>query len=72
MSDVLTIENVIEVFTYLDDFLDMMIDLDQTPKELIEDKIKYGKLKKKVSEELRIELEAKLFIKFINLCQTRN
>ncbi len=71
MSDKLTRANVIEVFTYLDDFLDMMIDLTETPKELKEDKAEYIKLKRQVSEELRIELHARLFIKFINLCQTK-
>ena len=72
MSDKLTKANVIEVFTYLDDFLDMMIDLAETPEELKEDKAEYIKLKRKISEELRIELHARLFIKFINLCQIKN
>ena len=69
MSDKLTRANVIEVFTYLDDFLDMMIDLEPTPYEIKEDKAEYIKLKSQVSEELRIELHARLFIKYINLCQ---
>lgn len=72
MSDKLTIANVIEFFTYLDDFLDMMIDLVETPEELKEDKVEYIRLKRQISEELRIELQARLFIKFINLCQTKN
>ncbi len=72
MSDKLTRANVIEVFTYLDDFLDMMIDLAETPEELKEDKAEYIKLKRQVSEELRVELHARLFIKFINLCHTKN
>lgn len=71
MSDKLTRANVIEVFKYLDDFLDMMIDLADTPRELKEDKAEYINLKSKVSEELRIELKARLFIKYINLCQTK-
>ena len=71
MSNKLTRGNVIEVFTYLDDFLDMMIDLIETPEELKEDKVEYIRLKNKVSEELRIELHARLFIKFINLCQIK-
>ena len=71
MSDKLTRANVVEVFTYLDDFLDMMIDLVETPEELKEDKVEYIRLKNKVSEELRIELHARLFIKFINLCQIK-
>ena len=72
MSDKLTRANVIEVFTYLDDFLDMMINLAETPEELKEDKAEYIRLKHKVSEELRIELYARLFIKYINLCQIKN
>ena len=72
MSNKLTRANVIEVFTYLDDFLDMMIDLIETPEGLEEDKAEYIRLKNKVSEELRIELHARLFIKFINLCQIKN
>lgn len=72
MSDKLTKANAIEFFTYLDDFLDMMIDLTETSEELKEDKAEYIKLKRKVSEELRIELHARLFIKFINLCQIKN
>lgn len=72
MSDKLTRANAIEVFTYLDDFLDMMIDLAETPEELKEDKAEYIRLKHKVSEELRIELHARLFIKYVNLCQIKN
>ena len=72
MSDKITRANVVEVFTYLDDFLDMMIDLAETPGELKEDKAEYIRLKLQVSEELRIELYARLFIKYINLCQIKN
>jgi len=71
MSDKITRVQVIEVFTYLDDFLDMMIDLEETPHELKADKAEYIKLKGIVSEELRIELHARIFIKYINLCQKK-
>ena len=72
MSDKITRSQVIEVFTYLDNFLDIMIGLEETPYELKEDKAEYIKLKGIISEELRIELHARLFIKYINLCQIKN
>lgn len=71
MSEKITRAQVIEVFTYLDDFLNMMIDLEDTPYELKEDKVEYIKLKNIISEELRIELYSRLFIKYVNLCQKK-
>lgn len=67
MSNKITREQVIEVFTYLDSFLDMMISLEETPYELREDRAEYIKLKGIVSEELRIDLYARLFIKYVTL-----
>jgi hypothetical protein len=67
--ETITRKQVIEVFRYLDDFLDMMCDIDATPEELVDDIIEYHKLKHKVSEDVRCELYARLFIKYVQLCK---
>lgn len=67
--ETITIKQVEEVFKYLDDFLDMMIGLDETPEELIADKDEYIRLKKLVSEETRVVLYSRLFINFVKYVQ---
>jgi len=62
---------VVEVFKHLDDFFDMMCGINETPKELIDDKLEYNNLKSKVSEDVRVELYARLFIKYVLLCKEK-
>ena len=61
-----SLEDVKTLLKHLDDFLDIMCDLEETPEELKRDKNEYIKLKHKASEETRIELYANLFIQYLN------
>lgn len=69
MKEEITRGQVVEVFKYLDNFLDIMVGLDETPHELKQYKDEYIELKNKVSEELRVELYARLFIKYVEICK---
>ena len=68
----ITRSQLVEVFTYLDDFIDMMINIDETPEELKQQKEEYIHLKSKVSEETRIELYAKLFQNYVQIIRKEN
>lgn len=63
-------KTVLIVFEYLDDFLDMMIGIDEYP-EFEKEINKYIKIKRFGSEKERKEAYANLFIKYVKLCRKK-
>jgi hypothetical protein len=60
-------ENIITFLTYYDNFLDMLIGIDTIPDELITMVQSFKDHRKVHTEKQRIEDEANLFIKFIEI-----